>query len=223
LKANSKDYDNVTVVIAGLSNEYADYITTYEEYQVQRYEGGSTVYGPHTLEAYLQIYSGLAKDLATGTQSDPGTPQPDLMAHQISLLPGVIMDEAPLGRSYGQVLKDANPSYAGGDEVSVTFQSANPRNNLRNNGTFLTVEKKDANGQWAVVTTDAHWETRFQWERTSTLLGYSVGHVQWAIPNPAPAGTYRIRHFGCAKSLTGHYSEFAGSTREFNVSPSEVY
>ena len=28
------------VVIAGLSNGYADYTTTFEEYQEQRYEGG---------------------------------------------------------------------------------------------------------------------------------------------------------------------------------------
>ena len=32
--------DNVTVVLAGLTNSYADYIATYEEYQAQRYEIG---------------------------------------------------------------------------------------------------------------------------------------------------------------------------------------
>ena len=36
---------DATVVIAGLSNAYADYTTTFEEYQAQRYEGGSTIYG----------------------------------------------------------------------------------------------------------------------------------------------------------------------------------
>lgn len=42
------------VVLSGLSNTYSSYITTYEEYQVQRYEGASTAYGPHTLDAYIQ-------------------------------------------------------------------------------------------------------------------------------------------------------------------------
>jgi len=32
------EFDNIYIVIAGLSNTYSQYITTYEEYQVQRYE-----------------------------------------------------------------------------------------------------------------------------------------------------------------------------------------
>jgi neutral ceramidase len=34
------------VVIAGPANTYAHYVTTREEYGVQRYEGASTLYGP---------------------------------------------------------------------------------------------------------------------------------------------------------------------------------
>lgn len=29
--------------------------------QIQRYEGASTIFGPHTLSAYIQRYRGLAK------------------------------------------------------------------------------------------------------------------------------------------------------------------
>lgn len=47
-------------MLAGLSNAYADYITTFEEYQNQRYEAGSTIYGPHTLSAYINIFNKLA-------------------------------------------------------------------------------------------------------------------------------------------------------------------
>ena len=36
--------------------KYTHYITTYEEYQQQRYEGASTLYGPHTLAAYQQEF-----------------------------------------------------------------------------------------------------------------------------------------------------------------------
>jgi neutral ceramidase len=35
-------------VLAGLSNEYIEYVTTEEEYQLQAYEGASTLYGPNT-------------------------------------------------------------------------------------------------------------------------------------------------------------------------------
>lgn len=47
--------DDTHLVIAGLTNTYASYITTFEEYGVQRYEGASTLYGPHTLDAYIQV------------------------------------------------------------------------------------------------------------------------------------------------------------------------
>ncbi|XP_036294349.1 neutral ceramidase isoform X2 [Pipistrellus kuhlii] len=57
---------DMTVVISGLCNVYTHYIATYEEYQVQRYEAASTIYGPHTLSAYIQLYRGLAKAIATG-------------------------------------------------------------------------------------------------------------------------------------------------------------
>eukprot|EP00803_Ostreobium_quekettii_P008842 evm.model.scf_195.7 EVM.evm.TU.scf_195.7 scf_195:39486-43547(-) len=43
------------VVLAGLTNTYSSYVTTYEEYHVQRYEGASTIFGPHTLQAYIQV------------------------------------------------------------------------------------------------------------------------------------------------------------------------
>jgi neutral ceramidase len=44
--------------LAGLSNTYTHYITTFEEYEKQRYEAASTIYGPHTLLAYLQQVKG---------------------------------------------------------------------------------------------------------------------------------------------------------------------
>ena len=55
--------ENIKVMLAGLSNVYTHYITTYEEYQKQRYEGASTIYGPHTLRAYLQQYAYLTEKL----------------------------------------------------------------------------------------------------------------------------------------------------------------
>ena len=55
---------DIDVVIAGLSNTYTDYITTPEEYSVQRYEGASTIYGPYTLVAYIQEFNRLAVAIA---------------------------------------------------------------------------------------------------------------------------------------------------------------
>lgn len=63
------------MVIAGLSNSYSHYITTFEEYQQQRYEGASTLYGPHTLAAYQQTFYDLTTKLVLN-QSVADGPQP---------------------------------------------------------------------------------------------------------------------------------------------------
>lgn len=35
---NSGEFNDIHVVLAGLTNTYSQYITTFEEYQIQRYE-----------------------------------------------------------------------------------------------------------------------------------------------------------------------------------------
>lgn len=62
--ANVIDLD-ATVVISSYANMYSSYITTKEEYNVQRYEGASTIYGPHTLLAYQAEFVKLSKILAS--------------------------------------------------------------------------------------------------------------------------------------------------------------
>lgn len=49
--------------------------------------------------------------------------------------------------------------YKAGDKVKAVFQSACPRNNVRLEGTFLTVERQDpeASDQWEVVSSAATW------------------------------------------------------------------
>jgi neutral ceramidase len=60
------------VALGTYANEYAQYITTFEEYSSQQYEGASTLFGPHTLKAYQQVAIALATAIAQGTPSPPG-------------------------------------------------------------------------------------------------------------------------------------------------------
>ena len=55
LAKNGQLTPDTKVVIAGLANSYSHYVATWEEFQIQRYEGASTLYGPHTLDAYRQV------------------------------------------------------------------------------------------------------------------------------------------------------------------------
>ncbi|KAJ6473129.1 Neutral/alkaline nonlysosomal ceramidase [Mycena sanguinolenta] len=207
------------VVVSGPANTYAHYITTREEYAIQRYEGASTIFGPFTLEAYIDKYTSLVPFLAdspTGTAQSDAAP-PELQSDAISLQTGVVFDAAPIGKSFGQVLIDvAKTAYSVNQTVSAQFVGANPRNNLRLEGTFLSVDQLVSNA-WTPVRSDSHPSTTYQWTRVSTILGTSSVNVNWTIEAGTPSGTYRLRYFGDSKSLFGSISAFTGTSGNFTV------
>lgn len=51
------------VILVSYSNAYHGYITTYEEYQVQAYEGGHNVFGEWSLAAFQTKYRELAREM----------------------------------------------------------------------------------------------------------------------------------------------------------------
>jgi neutral ceramidase len=81
------DEKNGVTVIAGLSNTYADYTTTFEEYQGQRYEAASTIYGPHQLAAYTQEFQKIAVAMAKGINPRSGLIPQDFSAHIHNVIP----------------------------------------------------------------------------------------------------------------------------------------
>lgn len=206
------------VVVAGPANTYSHYIATREEYGVQRYEGASTLYGQFTLEAYTDIYTNLVSYLAPGSTSLPpaGPSPPNQIGEELSLQTAVVFDAVPLFSKFGAVVTDVSSAYTTGNSVSAVFQAANPRNNLRLEDTYLTIDKQ-VGSSWAAYRTDSHPSTTFQWLRTSTVLGYSTVNITWAIESGTPAATYRITYYGDSKSVTGTIKSFSGSSSSFTV------
>lgn len=147
------------VILAGLSNIYTSYVATPEEYEMQRYEAASTIFGPHTLTLYLSQYEKLMQAMARNESVEPGPSPPILDDKVISLTPPVFYDSAPYNKHFGDVTLQAAYQYDSGSRVNVQFISGNPRNNLQHEKTYFTVEKQDANGNWTVVATDASWST----------------------------------------------------------------
>ncbi|KAG2673269.1 hypothetical protein I3760_13G082300 [Carya illinoinensis] len=210
---------NVHVVIAGLTNTYSQYVTTFEEYEVQRYEGASTLYGPHTLSAYIQEFKKLASAIISGQAVEGGPQPPDLLDKQISLLTPVVLDATPFGVNFGDVDSDVakNSTFKKGDLVSVTFWSACPRNDLLTEGTFALVEILRGKDTWFPVYDDDDFCLRFKWSRPSRLSTRSRATLEWRIPESTPPGVYRIRHFGASKSILGSIRHFSGSSSAFVV------
>uniref|UniRef100_A0A8C2TPY6 Neutral ceramidase n=1 Tax=Coturnix japonica TaxID=93934 RepID=A0A8C2TPY6_COTJA len=208
------------VVIAGLCNVYTHYITTYEEYQVQRYEAASTIYGPHTLSAYIQLYRGLARAIAMNTVQDlPSGPEPPLFnVTSLTLVPAVSPDRAPANKTFGDVLQEVNGQYRVGEVATVTFVGANPRNSAENmtEHNFLTVERYTSiSGSWQVVQNDASWDTRFYWTKGSS--SQSNVTIEWHISSGTEPGTYRIQYFGHYRRLFKQFHPFKGTSAAFEI------
>ncbi|KAL6842754.1 hypothetical protein ACP4OV_027598 [Aristida adscensionis] len=210
---------NIHVILAGLTNTYSQYVTTFEEYQIQRYEGASTLYGPHTLSAYIQEFQKLATAMVTNKEVPPNLQPPDLLNRQIGLLPGVIFDSTPPGIKFGDVSSDvpANSTFPKGSIVNASFYSACPRNDLLTDSTFALVEKLDGGKNWVPVYDDDDWSLRFKWSRPLPLSPTSFARLEWTIPEDAPSGVYRFRHFGASKQLIGPIKHFTGTSRAFVV------
>lgn len=164
------------------------YVTTFEEYQMQRFEGGGvryqctcmisklttvsqTAYGPYTLDAYIQVFEELATLIATDTPVTDSEELPDYTSKAFNLMLSPSADIAPIGRQFGDVVKDVHtiqqhdPPLMTLDgtaaiTVAATFVAGNPRHNVMAEKTYLTVERQMDDGQWQVVRTDHDYDTR---------------------------------------------------------------
>jgi neutral ceramidase len=132
--------------------------------------------------------------LASNSTSQPavGPLPPNNVDNSLSFIAGVVYDNPPFFKSFGEVLTEPNSEYSIGDVgkkggqrpylklcayitlVNATFVAANPRNNLRLEGTFTEVQQLDeSTGDWVTVRDDHDWHLVYTWYRDDTLLGTS--------------------------------------------------
>ena len=225
------DGQRAYVVISGLTNGYSSYVATKEEYKAQRYEAASTIFGPNTLLGYQQELARIAKDMAIGkSPSDTHAPPPNMLREMVQMMPLAHPDRHPVGISFGTVLQDTKKEYSLSDgaadrTVTSVFQGANPRNDQRAQGTFLTVERRGNDGEWGVVMTDGDWDTKFHWQGgidDKYAFGFSrlsKATVEWVIdPVSTAVGTYRVCYSGDHQMHSGgDVKAFTGCSSEFKV------
>jgi neutral ceramidase len=185
------------IVLSALANAYSGYVATNEEYQIQRYEGASTHFGPWTSAALRQAFAKLTTALVKETVVDAGPMPLDLLGDQIDLQPGVVFDDKPIWQQFGDVYQNVNPHYAPGDTAQVVFWGGHPKNNYRTQDSFLEVQRLE-NDQWNTIRRDRDWDTEYHWQRKG--VAYSLITIVWRIPGDMPAGQYRIVHHGDWKS-----------------------
>ncbi|KAK1774462.1 Neutral/alkaline nonlysosomal ceramidase [Copromyces sp. CBS 386.78] len=215
------------VVLGGPANTYSHYVTTPEEYAIQRYEGASTLFGQYELPAYINLTLSALPYLSPSSTSSPppGPSPPDNRENSLSFIAGVVYDGAPPSKPFGTCITQPSSSYTRGSVISAVFQGANPRNNLRLEGTYAAVEKLGSDGKtWTQVRSDEDWNLTYEWKRTNGLLGYSEVTMKWETRTESNGegddgvGTYRIRYYGDAKKAgTGQMTGFEGVSRDFKL------
>jgi neutral ceramidase len=208
-----------TVVIAGLSNDYHEYMATREEYSAQMYEGASTIFGPWQLGAIQQESRKLALTLAAGTDApmsvDAGT---------YTLGPASPITTDPQS-NFGAVVTDANASYTQGQTVDVSFTSGYPGNDLKTMDSYAFAERQNTAGGWDVVAVDRDPELTYIWNSNpnvalteANMAGPSTSEILWQIPANEPAGLYRIRHEGVYRlNASDAPTPYEGISRTFGI------
>ena len=168
------------VLVQGYSNDYAGYVTTPEEYDEQRYEGGHTMFGRWQLPAYLQEVTRVALDL----QEERATAS--VGAPQLKPQKAAPLDEPdPSARCTG-IRAQPGSSCAPGDVVSVELAGDDPRGPAR--ASYAVVERW-VGETWQPVARDGDWSLRLRFGRDEEQ-GWTAT-VTWTVPEGAP-GRHRI-------------------------------
>lgn len=213
-----------TVVIAGLANDFVNYLTTREEYSSQEYEGASTLYGPWTLAAVQQELRKLAISLRDGAPAPDGPAALPDTTPRLMRTPYVPSD-VPGAGGFGALVADVPASASPGDVVRAEFVAGHPRNDLKLQSSYAYAERLLADGSWAVVAADRDPELLFVWKPAvpspvpddPPFTGSSTVEVVWTLPRDLPAGTYRLRHEGMAQSGPAPKAAYSGVSSAFTV------
>ncbi len=207
------------VAVAGYANEYIGYVATREEYEVQNYEGASTLYGPWTQAGYAQEFARMASDIAAGRPSATVEPPADIRGAVRPTPLGTKADDAPEGAKFGDLIEDALETYAFGETAAVSWWSGHPQNDFRCDRSYATVERQ-AGDAWEPAALDGDWEVRIRWKQppeNRSRTAPFVCRVEWEIPRDLEPGTFRIVHRGVYKTADGAVHAIEAASREFHV------
>jgi neutral ceramidase len=187
------------VVIAGLANDYAGYVTTREEHAAVHYEGASTQFGPDTESAVRQEFTALScalksrsaalaapwrnvtpPDLRAGNIVGPSNPASRVFATGSRLQPvksRIQPDYFDAGRPLAAIVQQVKPSYSPGETVVFQYRGGHPRRSIRRLPSFFRIERRDdtAPSGWRLVASDTSPETRFVWLPTE-IMKPSLAH-----------------------------------------------
>ncbi|MCI0471752.1 MAG: neutral/alkaline non-lysosomal ceramidase C-terminal domain-containing protein, partial [Candidatus Aminicenantes bacterium] len=200
-------------VVATYAGAFSSYTTTPEEYDMQYYEGASTLYGPWTFAAYQKENTRLAEALKNNEPVVPAVEPPDFSHKYRSRSTGIRPELKPREANFGDVEIQPHKSYKRGEEVSVSFWGGHPNNNFSAGEALLAIEKKNTHG-WDTVYTDKEFCTIFQRRKRGND---TIIEIRWLIPDDQEPGLYRVRYNGYWKEARKKLVRIEGISNEFSL------
>ena len=171
----------VSVVVAGLTNEYVNYITTPQEYDRQHYEGASTMYGRQEGTFLQQELTELAARMADGRPAQEPAPYADLREGATADGPAY-----PEGAASGTLTDEPDATVARLGHARIAW-TGGPSGADRPVGTpFITIERRDDAGAWQAVDSDLGLHVLWRADDQGAAT------ADWSVPADAPTGTYRL-------------------------------
>src|SRR5439155_17787652 len=167
-------------VIAGLADDYVQYITTPEEYGQQSYEGASTLYGKNEA-TFLQ-----EQLVDLGERMVAGRPAPEPYALDPSY--GVKPDGPPYpaGADHGTAIAQPVAQVERLGHPSFGWQGGPSGHDLPTDRAFVSTQRRDRAGHWHTVDTDLGLD--FVWR----VDDHGHYDATWQVPLTVPAGVYRF-------------------------------
>ena len=169
-------------VLLGVTNGYALYTASAEEYDAQHYEGGSTLYGPNTAEMLAFELGQLSESLAVGRPIVDVGPANAYSTHTETHF----WAAAPIPAGFERRILELECE-AG--EARMRWLDLKPGTLVPSKSAIVQLEREGADG-WIVTARDGHPDT--QVKAVEPRDGGYVWEARW-VPQSAPAGSYRFR------------------------------
>lgn len=185
------------VLVQGYANDYAGYVTTPEEYDAQRYEGGHTMFGRWELPAYVQEVSRVARDMREGR------PTQSLATPKSRRRPGPARrrDDEPLRCT--AVARQPKECYSPGDAAEAEFTVTGTGGPLL--PAYLVVQRREQD-DWVRYADDGDWSTTVEWRKDGDRR---IARATWRVPDDA-SGSFRLGYVDVDRTTPTNEFTIAG-------------
>lgn len=185
-------------VVVGLANDYLGYFTTPEEYDMQHYEGGHTVFGKWTSLLARDAFIGLTRALASGGKA----PEPSVPGGLGSTDKGT--SDVGGGGVKGTLVEAPRGTVERMSVVDVRWSGAPKGADRPLDAPFVAIERRTGDG---FVPADSDLGLGVLWREADGQYA-----ARYDVPPTLPAGDYRVRIRSAAYDLT---------SEPFTIAPSD--